>query len=249
MSSAQRAQIAAWLATVEIEPLFRRLDVNGDGFVSEDELHTLCTFGVLSAALCDALLAMGDADADGMLSLAEFLQLGRALQEVEQLKKTALAGAEVEQLKKTALAGAATKSDDAPTVRRRGAGPGVGAFQNKRAPPLPKTKAELIDELLERGHSREDAALAVSRSSSVKGCERWIGQLNSGHYPHLKKVPEKDFRPPVPAKYDERSSRRVLVDESGTVVQSSSRQRSGVREDSHFLPSGRPKNMGWGTDG
>jgi Ca2+-binding EF-hand superfamily protein len=73
------------------------LDVNGDGKLSKAELLALA--GQVPAdfssrlrrlpqtSVCEAMLAMGDVDHDGEISLQEFLELGETMREVEALKR------------------------------------------------------------------------------------------------------------------------------------------------------------------
>ena len=87
VSTAHNDEVKAWLAGVpDLPALFGRLDVNGDGLVSRDELQALVAYGALSAAACSAVVYMADADGDGQISLAEFERLGELLRGNDQLK-------------------------------------------------------------------------------------------------------------------------------------------------------------------
>eukprot|EP01052_Picozoa_sp_SAG31_P029609 SAG31_NODE_2955_length_4860_cov_3.219072_6_plen_280_part_00 len=84
----QRELVREWLShgvTVQgtLEGVFGHIDANGDGLISAFELGRR----VESEELYDAIMAMGDQNGDGKISLNEFKQLGNVLQEVEQLKR------------------------------------------------------------------------------------------------------------------------------------------------------------------
>jgi Ca2+-binding EF-hand superfamily protein len=80
-------EIKQWLSRLkDLHSTFSRLDVNGDGSLSRKELQVLTDDGALSLQACNAMMYMGDGDHDGQISLGEFLELGEALREVEQLK-------------------------------------------------------------------------------------------------------------------------------------------------------------------
>lgn len=93
---------------------FAKLDVNGDGTITAQELTQRLVsreFGICDLrkdvprderpALCKAIMAMADTDQDGTISLSEFLTLGKVLQEVVALRKEANRAAEAERVEKT----------------------------------------------------------------------------------------------------------------------------------------------------
>ena len=73
-------------------PSFIRLDTNGDGILTAGELGALADSGEVEKSTIVAIMAMADTDQDGMISLAEFLELGRVLQEVAEMKVAVLGG-------------------------------------------------------------------------------------------------------------------------------------------------------------
>jgi len=72
-----QALVARWLATFsDMDRMFAQLDYNGDGFVTCSELErAVSKFGTPWRHLPAALLAVGDHDSDGQLSLTEFCGL------------------------------------------------------------------------------------------------------------------------------------------------------------------------------
>jgi hypothetical protein len=82
-SADQRALVREWLVLTgkNLDSEFAKLDVNGDGFVTRDEMkRAVAPLEAKWHPLPDALLAMGDADSDGKISLSEFRSLGEMLQ-------------------------------------------------------------------------------------------------------------------------------------------------------------------------
>ena len=61
---------------------FARVDVNGDGLVTADELEQ----AGCSGAIIEELLALGDTDHDGKISLGEFLELAQLEDEISVLQ-------------------------------------------------------------------------------------------------------------------------------------------------------------------
>jgi hypothetical protein len=80
--AAYRDVVTRWLSTIpDIGYQFAQMDVNGDGVLTLQELQmVIAPYGAQWAALPAALMAMGDRDGNGIISLAEFLQLGQLLQ-------------------------------------------------------------------------------------------------------------------------------------------------------------------------
>ena len=89
-SAEQRTLVREWLVHVgdRVDAQFSRMDRNGDGFVTRAELvRAVEGHAAKWQALPDALLAMGDVDEDGKLSLGEFRALGRMLTENAALQQ------------------------------------------------------------------------------------------------------------------------------------------------------------------
>ena len=91
-SRGQRQQCAVltrWLAGVgDVAAALRRLDLNGDGFLSAAEVRMLAAERILSMDACDAMVGLADADGDGQISLAEFLKLGTVLSALTLIAST-----------------------------------------------------------------------------------------------------------------------------------------------------------------
>jgi hypothetical protein len=83
----QRKRVKGWLTRCgDLTEAFRRLDTNGDGLISANELRVLADTGEIYQSTVKAIIALADTDNDGNISLAELLQLGTVLQENEKLK-------------------------------------------------------------------------------------------------------------------------------------------------------------------
>ena len=83
----QRKRVKNWLTRCgDLTEKFRRLDTNGDGLISANELRVLADTGEIYQSTVKAIIALADTDNDGNISLAELLQLGTILQENEKLK-------------------------------------------------------------------------------------------------------------------------------------------------------------------
>ena len=74
-------------------PSFIRLDTNGDGILTAGELGALADSGEVEKSTIVAIMAMADTDQDVKISLTEFLELGRLLQQVAELKAAVLGSA------------------------------------------------------------------------------------------------------------------------------------------------------------
>ena len=82
-------RVKQWLVAIpDLDETFARLDKNGDGFLSEQELNEFLVnelhFTLMMPA--EAMLEMADSDGDGRISLREFKELGAVLQETMRLK-------------------------------------------------------------------------------------------------------------------------------------------------------------------
>ena len=82
-TAAHRALVKRWLTTFcDLDAMFRKLDVNGDGFVDYFELQrAVAPYGPEWQPLPEALMAMGDANHDGKISFREFKELGKLLRQ------------------------------------------------------------------------------------------------------------------------------------------------------------------------
>ena len=88
--SAYREIVTGWLSTIpDIGYQFAKMDINGDGVLTLSELQAvIAPFGPQWALLPEALMAMGDRDGNGCISLPEFQQLGQLLQWNAQMRGT-----------------------------------------------------------------------------------------------------------------------------------------------------------------
>ena len=86
--SAYRDIVTAWLSSIsDVGYQFATMDINGDGVLTLAELQAvIAPFGPQWALLPEALMAMGDRDGNGCISLAEFHQLGQLLQWNAQMR-------------------------------------------------------------------------------------------------------------------------------------------------------------------
>ena len=104
MASDAQRELVRWFFAEEsrmgsgvTDDKFRSLDANGDGFLTRDELlpalgatlRAWGNYGTTGLRITEAVIAMADTDHDGKVSLAEFLALGKVLQEVAALKAVA----------------------------------------------------------------------------------------------------------------------------------------------------------------
>eukprot|EP01050_Picozoa_sp_SAG11_P024791 SAG11_NODE_5384_length_1576_cov_1.643873_2_plen_194_part_00 len=89
IDSRVRQRVKDWLGTrcEDVDAVFERLDLDGDGLVSREELQVLSDSGEVDASTVAGIIAMADTDGDGFVSLAEFKELGRALQDVAALRE------------------------------------------------------------------------------------------------------------------------------------------------------------------
>ena len=86
--SVYRDIVTTWLSTIpDVGYQFASMDINGDGVLTLAELQAvIAPFGPQWALLPEALMAMGDRDGNGCISLAEFYQLGQLLQSNAQMR-------------------------------------------------------------------------------------------------------------------------------------------------------------------
>ena len=104
MASDAQRELVRWFFAEEsrmgsgvTDDKFRSLDANGDGFLTRDELlpalgatlRAWGNYGTTGLRITEAVIAMADTEHDGKVSLAEFLALGKVLQEVATLKAEA----------------------------------------------------------------------------------------------------------------------------------------------------------------
>ena len=90
-----RSHVRSWLENCgDLYATFTRLYTNGDGnpTVHVGELGALANNGEVEKSTTVAIMTMANTDQDGKISLAEFLELGRVLQEVAELKVAVLGG-------------------------------------------------------------------------------------------------------------------------------------------------------------
>ena len=84
-----RQLVTKWLSTLpDLGYQFARLDINGDGVLTHDELvAAIAPFGSEWALLPEALMAMGDVNGNGCISLPELHHLAQLLQQNAMLRR------------------------------------------------------------------------------------------------------------------------------------------------------------------
>ena len=103
----------AWLLRIpDLEKVFRRLDVNGDGKISPDEAEYLVDTGAIPPGAVDLLFQIADVDHDGYIDLGEFVEYGNLCKEVQQLRASLATEAELTGAGEPAVNGVYIKKHD-----------------------------------------------------------------------------------------------------------------------------------------